>query len=166
MADELDTLDYVLIGGVATLAGVGAVLLKRFSVTSMGENPWTLDAAFNVLRLAPHILKVRSAIEGSITSVYRSLEVNEKLSNASKTSRHMEGLAVDCKPGKAFSVEAASRKIAGMARRGELGPVRTVIWEPTWVHVDWFRVGELHTKLATRKAIGSGAATTYQTVEL
>jgi hypothetical protein len=153
--------------GVGAVAGAWATKVAiDFSVTSHGPNPWTLGALLNTLRIARHILAVRETIDGEVTSVYRSPEVNAKLSNASATSRHMEGLAVDCKPGGQYTVEAAARKVAARARRGELGPVRTVIWEPTWVHVDWFRVSEAHAPLVTRKAVGSGAGTTYESVVL
>lgn len=160
-------------GWKATIIGAGAVaiafaakVITEFSVTSRGANPWTLGALLNALRIARHVWTARATIDGTITSMFRSPEVNESLPNASKTSRHMEGLAVDIKPGKQFSIEEAARKVAQLARRGELGRVRTVIWEPTWVHVDWFREDEPSAPLVTRKAIGSGANTTYVAVSL
>lgn len=156
----------MVIGAGAVAIAFAAKVITEFSVTSLGANPWTLGALVNALRIAPHVYALRSALDGRINSMFRSPEVNESLANSSKTSRHMEGLAVDLKPGKAFSIEGAARKAAELARQGKLGRVRTVIWEPTWVHVDWYRVDEPGTAIATRKALGSGANTTYVTVAL
>jgi hypothetical protein len=127
--------------------------LHRYGKTSYGRNPWTIEAAINVLSIASHIERARVEIDGSITSVYRSVEVNERVPGASKTSRHMQGLAADIKP-TAMSPESAARKLLRLAKQGDLGRVRMVIWEPTWVHVDWFSHDEAQAAVAFRKLEG------------
>ena len=156
----------VIIGTGAVAIAFAAKVITEFAVTSRGANPWTLGALVNALRVSRHVYAARAAIDGRINSMFRSPEVNESLANSSKTSRHMEGLAVDLGHGKQFSTEAASKRIAALARQGKLGRVRTVIWEPTWVHVDWFRDDEPTKPLVTRKAVGSGKDTTYVAVDL
>ncbi len=154
----------IAIGAGAVAIAFVAKVITEFAVTSRGENPWSLGALVNALRISRHVYAVRAAIDGVISSMFRSEAVNDTLPNASKTSRHMEGLAVDVKPGAAFSVESAFRRIVHLARQGKFGAVRTVIWEPTWVHVDWFRDDEPARPLVTRKAVGSGKDTTYVAV--
>lgn len=144
----------VVLGTVAggALAWV-ADKLRRFSVTSRGPNPWTLRAITNVLGIAFYIEAARAAVDGRLSSVFRSPDVNAKIPGASTTSRHMDGLAADIVPGKLLTVEAASRKLAALARQGLLGAVRTIIWEPTWVHIDWFAPGEARVSMKTRRNI-------------
>lgn len=127
--------------------------LHAYSRTSFGRNPWTLEAAINVLSISAHLEKARAAIDGEFTSIYRSVEVNERVPGASKTSRHMQGLAGDIKP-KVLSPENAARKLFRLATEKSLGPVRMVIWEPTWVHVDWFGPGEATQAVTFRKLEG------------
>ena len=154
----------IAIGAGAVALAFVAKVITEFAVTSRGANPWTLGALVNALRISRHVYAVRAAIDAKINSMFRSPEVNDSLANASKVSRHMEGLACDYDPGPAFTVESAFRRVVQLARQGKFGPVRTVIWEPTWVHVDWFRDDEPVRPLVTRKAVGSGKDTTYVAV--
>jgi len=140
--------------------------LVRYSVTSRGQNPWTLRAFTNVLGIHRYIEAAVKVVNGKLSSVFRSPEVNESLPGASKTSRHMQGLAADILPGAPFSVESASRAIATAARQGKLGPVRTIIWEPGWVHVDWFAATEARSPMKTRRNTGTAAAPVYAEVSL
>ncbi len=156
----------VVIGTAAAAGAWIAAKLARYGATSRGANPWTLRAVINVLGIARHIEAARAAISGRLSSVFRSPDVNESLPGASKTSRHMDGLAADIVPGAPFTVESASRKIAALARQGLLGPVRCIIWEPGWVHVDWFAAGEARAPLKTRRNTGTAAAPTYVEVTL
>lgn len=114
--------------------------LDPYDVTSHGPNPWTLAAAMNVLRIKPHVDASVRAVGGYISSCYRCPRVNKAVGGSSK-SRHMEGLAVDIHP-MSTTPEDGAFKLWHMACGGKLGDVHQVIWEPTWIHIGWHRVGE------------------------
>jgi hypothetical protein len=123
------------------LAGSGlALALERYRPTQHGHNPWSIDALVNVLRLAPHFETARDLVDGKFTSVYRSERVN-KIVGGVINSDHLWGGAIDLKPHPHVAIETAAKRIYEAAERGELGPVRQVVLEPTWVHVGWYRPG-------------------------
>lgn len=127
---------------ILAAAGLGAlyVAFDRYRRTSHGKNPWTLDGFMAVATLHQRFEQAARMIDGTITSVFRSERVN-KAAGGVETSRHLDGLAVDIKP-RLHSPKEAAEKLYAAAVRGELGPVRTVLEEPTVVHVDFFAPGE------------------------
>jgi len=123
------------------LAAIGAgvtALMEPFRPTAHGANPWTLDAAVNVLAHAHLFEAARAIVEGTITSGFRSERVNQAV-GGSPTSDHLAGRAVDI-VSKYPPQEAAGRIFAAVAR-GELGAVREVLEEPGCVHVGWYPLG-------------------------
>lgn len=125
-------------------SSMGAYLahhMRRYSVTSHGENPWTAGALVNSLVVSPHVERLLGAIDGSINSFYRSERVNQ-IVGGENNSRHKRGLALDAAPGARWTMDDAFAHAAAMARRGELGPVRLVLHEGSWLHVDWYGPGE------------------------
>lgn len=141
--------------GVTAGAGGRWVLdrMARYSVTAQGANPWSLSALLNALRIGMYVERAASHVSARISSMYRSPEVNARVAGSSATSRHMEGLAVDLVPAAPFTPESAARALVGLGRAGALGPLRSVIWEPTWVHLDWFRPGEPNRPFTTRRMV-------------
>ena len=131
----------LLIGGGIAITAALAFVLRRYALTSHGENPWNLDALLNVLGHRAEFEKARAKINGTFNSVFRSPQLNEKLKDlgyaASATSLHMKGLATDISPGKGITPQKAAEEIYADAKAGKLGDVYEVIWEPTWVHVGW-----------------------------
>lgn len=124
---------------IAGLAGLGvavAEVAKRYSVTSHGANPWTYESFYNVLTHVWWMEQAIAKIDGKINVAYRCPAVNAAVGGVGN-SYHMRGLAVDIGPGAGFTPESASRKLYAEACAGQLGPVRTVIWEPTWAHIEW-----------------------------
>ena len=83
-----------------------------------------------------------SLVGGSLNDAYRCPQVNAAVGGVA-TSYHQRGLAIDIHPGAGFTPESASRKLYAAAKAGQLGPVRTVIWEPTWAHVDYHDPAEV-----------------------
>jgi len=147
--------------GLAAAGALGVFVwdvAKRYGATSKGENPWTIEAFMNACRLAVHIEKAVWMVDGSINGMYRSAQVNEITEGASKTSLHMHGRAVDIKPGKGFTPESGARFLFAKAQAGELGAVRTIIWEPSWIHIDWHETGTTPTTETAKfiKAVGDG----------
>lgn len=129
---------------LATPADLGAalwLLLDPYRVTSHGQNPWTLEAVCNVLRIRAHIDAAVAITHGRINSCYRSPVINAAVGGATR-SRHMEALAVDIAPGGIFAPGSAAELLWRAAQAGKLGAVQQVIQEPTWVHIGWRRVGE------------------------
>lgn len=138
--------------GLATLAAAGAAALyaalEPYRRTAHGPNPWSFEGFLNVLRLSGHFEAARHMVDGTVTSVWRSptpapgrtQSVNEAAGGV-QSSRHTMGLAVDIKP-RALSPKEAAGRLYEAAVRGELGPVRTVLEEPTVVHLDYFASGE------------------------
>lgn len=124
------------LAGLAALGTVATEVARRFSVTSHGDNPWTFDAFLNTLKHAHHMLNAVGLLQGTINDSYRSPAVNAAVGGVSN-SYHQKGLAVDIKPGPGFTPESGARLMYTAACRGDIGPARTVIWEPGWVHVDW-----------------------------
>lgn len=131
----------LLLGAFSGLVGLVA---GEFSKTSHGPNPWSLDALANAIRVAPHVYRAIGLLGGKLNDMFRSPAVNAAVGGVGD-SYHQHGLAVDIGPNLSTfgTVEAAFRAAARAALAGELGAVRTVIWEPTWVHLDWFKEGEL-----------------------
>lgn len=135
---------------LATLAGaLGAlfVSLERYRKTSHGQNPWTVDGLMNVVRLQGHFERAAELIDGAITSVFRSEGVN-KAAGGVPTSRHLRGLAVDIKP-RMLTPREALTKLLAAAERGELGPVRTILEEPTVVHIEYLAADETAAPIKT-----------------
>lgn len=122
------------LGGAAA-----AAVLARFAITSHGSNPWTMQGALNMLRIRAHIDAAVRLVDGRLSSAYRSPRVN-KIVGGADNSRHMMGLAADIVP--SGNLEAAHNLMWQAAKRGELGPVRKVLIEPGWIHIDWRKVGE------------------------
>lgn len=128
-----------MFGAVALSVGAGFVALykalDKYRLTSHGDNPWTIHAMFNVIRLQSRFEQAREILDGTITSVYRSDRVNNAVGGV-KTSRHLRGLACDIKP-KSLSPKDATDKLYAVALSGKLGAVHKVIQEPTIVHISW-----------------------------
>jgi hypothetical protein len=116
-------------------------ILEPYRVTIHGANPWELSAIVNVLRIRPHIDEAVAAVGGKINSVYRCTAINKAV-GGSVRSRHLEGLAVDIRPGPKFNTKSASQLLFALAKDGRLGSVHQVIDETGWVHVGWHRLGE------------------------
>lgn len=151
--------------GIASLAGLGvyvADVARRFSKTSHGDNPWTFEAFYNTLTHVIHMEKSISLINGTVNVAYRCPSVNAAVGGVSN-SYHLLGLAVDIKPGAGFTPESASRTLYVAATSGTLGPVRTVIWEPTWAHIEWHNPKDIGPPPPTRffKKVGDK----YETVK-
>jgi Peptidase M15 len=128
---------------LGALTAFGANIAIAFAKTHYGDNPWDVNAFANAVRIAPHVYRALGLINGSINDMYRSPQVNAKVPGSATNSYHQLGLAVDIHPGVPWrDVESAFRYIVERVKLGELGPVRTVIWEPSWVHIDWFKVDE------------------------
>ena len=127
---------------LGALAGLGTEVAMAFSVTSRGPNPWDVDSFLNALRIAPQVWRALGLLDGTVNSMFRSPEVNAAVGGEA-TSYHQHGLAVDIKPGPQFkTVEEAARLMCARVKLGMLPDVRTVIWEPSWVHVDFFKANE------------------------
>lgn len=129
---------------LALLVAAIAKAFDQFRKTNQGKNPWSVEGLVNVIRITPHIQKIKRMTEAKINSVYRSERVNSIVGGV-KTSRHLRGLAADFKPG--IPLETAIQKVFAAAERGELGPVRKIIREPTIFHVSWRARGESKTRL-------------------
>jgi hypothetical protein len=127
-------------GGVVFLGALA--IIRKYGMTSQGENPWSIEALMNVFRLKKYFEKARKEIDGKFNSVYRSKEVNNKLAGSSKTSDHLVGAATDIAPGKGWTARTAARHLEELAKKGELGDVAQIIEEyktsgSKWVHVGW-----------------------------
>jgi hypothetical protein len=70
---------------------------------------------------------------------------------SSTTSDHIHGAAVDLGVGRGWTVEGASKRLAEMARRGELGDVAQIIEEYKTTGARWVHVGWNHPKRPGRK---------------
>jgi len=126
--------------GALGAAGLAAYKwLERYRPTNHGPNPWQPEALFNLLQVVTHIERARELVDGKINSAYRSPSINERIGGA-KSSRHMQGLAVDLSS--PLGHEEAARKLWSATLRGELGRVHKVIDEPGWVHISWKAPGE------------------------
>jgi hypothetical protein len=101
-------------------------------------------------------------LNGTIDSMFRSPEVNAQVPGSVKNSYHQHGLAVDIAPGFPWNPATGFRLIAQHALSADLGPVRTVIWEPSWVHIDWFQPHEPRRPLKLFRKVGDD----YQEVTL
>lgn len=128
--------------GVLLTMGIDGIsatdaILKRFSVTSHGSNIYTPEAVRNVLCMAEMFETAIAVVDGLLTSAYRSKTVNAAVGGA-YGSKHLDGLALDIKA-KTKSTKESFAILAGLAKKGELGAVRKIIHEPTWVHIDWHR---------------------------
>lgn len=117
-------------------------IATTYSKTTHGSNPWTVDALLNAVRHAVWFEKCMQAIDGSLNDAYRCPQVNAAVGGVA-TSYHQRGLAIDIHPGPGFTPQTAAAKLYSMAKAGQLGPVRTVIWEPTWAHVDYHDPAEV-----------------------
>ncbi len=122
--------------GLVAMATYARRVAVDFAVTSHGKNPWTQKAFFNCLQHAHRMQAAIKLIGGKINVAYRCPEVNAAVGGV-PDSYHLRGLAVDIHPGGGLSAESASRKLYAAACQGSLGNVRTVIWEPTWAHIEW-----------------------------
>jgi zinc D-Ala-D-Ala carboxypeptidase len=140
----------VIAAGLAVTAAT-TTALAAYTITNHGKNPLTPDAAKNLFYCKAWIDKVVTSLGGTLTSAYRSPRVNA-LVGGSPTSDHMKGLAADVKPGRLFTVESATEHVRMLARLGQIGPVRQVIWEPTWVHVGWYEPGRTGPTTALKKS--------------
>ncbi|MCK4958709.1 MAG: hypothetical protein KAT00_04905 [Planctomycetes bacterium] len=110
------------------------MLFDQYRLTSHGTNPWTLKGLWNVLTHFWHYEKARKLVNGRFTSVYRSPRVNQAVNGAPK-SWHMSGLACDIKPG--MDLTAAVARMREADARGELGKIKRIIHEPSWIHISW-----------------------------
>lgn len=138
---------------LASVAGVVAMLLGRYAVTSHGANPWTSEGVFNALRVAPHLEKAVRLVGGKINSMWRSERVNGIVGGA-ENSRHTMGLAVDIKPG--GNLEENAKAVWMAAKAGDLGRVHKVLIEPGWIHVSWKRANETDKTMTHSRLVGPG----------
>lgn len=129
-------IEELTVAGLAMMAAYAARVAKDFSVTSHGSNPWTQEAYSNCLAHAHRMQQAIKMVNGKINVAYRCPQVNAAVGGV-PDSYHMRGLAVDIGPGSGFTAESASRTLYAAACKGTLGPVRTVIWEPGWAHIEW-----------------------------
>jgi hypothetical protein len=113
--------------------------IEPFRVTTKGANPWTAEAARNVVERLAYYRAALDAVGGRLDSCFRTPRVN-KLVGGSQNSLHLDGLACDiappadtCTPRRAVGI------LWAMVLDGRLGDVHEVILEPTWVHVGWRR---------------------------
>ena len=116
-------------------------VIEPYRATSRGPNPWTEVAALHVYTYREHYQHAIDIVLGTLTSGYRSSRVN-RLVGGEPTSRHMDGLAIDIVPRETLAISDAAAVLWSHALRNELGPVRTIIREPTWVHMDWYGLTE------------------------
>lgn len=128
--------------GVFLTMGVDGIsvtdaVLKRFSITSHGSNIYTPEAVRNVLCLAETFEVAMALIDGVLSSAYRSKVVNAAVGGV-YNSKHLEGLALDIKS-RTKSNRESFGLLAAKAKSRELGCVRKIIQEPTWIHIDWHR---------------------------
>lgn len=140
----------ILATGAAVTGAFVLSVLTRYARTYSGKaNNWTLEAMFNALRVSPYLDKATKAVNATITSMYRSPEVNSVVGGNPK-SKHLRGLAADIVVGSPQTAEAAGEAIIAMARRGELGALANVGWEQRinskgklseWLHLDWHESG-------------------------
>lgn len=159
-----DTLICLFAGAAA---GFAAYVAEQFAVTSRGVNPWSFTAFYNALRISPYVFKAIDILSGELDSAYRSPSINGDTPGASSGSYHLLGLAADIKPGSPWKdTESAFRAVAAQVKLGGLGPVRTVIWEPGWVHLDWFQAKEPLRDVNFFKREGTDAAPTYTKVDV
>jgi hypothetical protein len=151
---------------LAALGDFATDVAATFSKTSLGPNPWSDKALCNAVCIAPHVYRAAGLCNGTLTSMFRCPAVNAK-AGGERDSRHLDGIAADLAPGAPWTVESAFLLIAARARRGELGPVRTVIQEPSIVHVDWFAATEAkHPPNFFRQVVNSAGAVDYIRVEV
>jgi hypothetical protein len=115
--------------------------LEKYRITSHTGNDWTELGLQSVMTHMGHFDAAIAAINGTLSSCFRSLRVNT-IVNGSKTSLHLDGLACDIVPGKPHTTATATGTLVKMARKGELGRVREIILEPGWVHIGWHRGNE------------------------
>jgi hypothetical protein len=137
-----------ILAAAATVAGALGVALAQYAVTSHGANPWTIEAALNVLRIQPWIERARALVGGKINSAYRHPTINAAI-GGSPTSAHMLGLAVDLAP--TGATDTAARLLWSAAKSGALGPVDQIIDERTWVHIGWRKPGTTRPMQLMRK---------------
>lgn len=132
----------IAVAALAALGAYAATVATRYSVTSHGDNPWTFEALLNAITHAKRFDAAVKLINGHVNVAYRSPSVNAAVGGVAD-SYHMRGLAVDIAPGPGITPEAGARMLYQAAARGELGAVRTVIWEPTWCHIEWHDPAEV-----------------------
>jgi uncharacterized protein YcbK (DUF882 family) len=124
----------------AIMIGLSAVL-DPWRMTKLGANEWTDEALRNLVNHLAYYRDTINTLHGTLTSGYRSKEINAMLPGASKTSRHCDALAIDV-ASLTYSPVQGAREVWRKAGMGMLGDVQEVIAEPSWVHVGWLRPGE------------------------
>jgi hypothetical protein len=135
-----------------------ATLTDPYRVTSHGPNEWSAEALRNVFYLRPFFAIARDKINGTISSAYRSKDINDKVGGA-KSSRHLRGLACDIEPGAGWVPSSAALTLWDLALRGELWLVQQIIIEPGWVHVGWYSYDEPDLGMRLMRKIKGGYET-------
>jgi len=113
--------------------------------------------ACNWQRLCKNILDHIGKV--TINSAFRTLAFNSSLGNASKTSDHMIGAAVDLSAGSVEANKELFKKIGSMMINGVNLPFNQLIFEGKWVHVAMGGRGSgiLYTRTGTAPYSNGGA---------
>lgn len=119
-----------------TLEDVSKTLDKYRVTTKSGGNPWTGEALGNVLRYRVFVDRAVALVNGRLTSMYRSPQINAQVKGADPNSNHIWGKATDLVPRRGFSLATARDKIKSVAE-AENWPIKSVEIHRNHIHIEW-----------------------------